>query len=1067
MFAIVQNILMSKLMPPDPSIHYMRRSKLLKKLSQSNQAKLTIVQSGAGFGKTSALAQMMADQKHLYSWYQVTEEDDDVLPFLRHLFYSIQRVEPNFGQSMSGWDHFSMFPKLEELNRLYTWFVNEFCKIEKPLIVVIDDYHLVHHVYQINYILDKMLEYLPSNIHFIISTRIYPNWSCIFPLQMKGQVIECKEEDFIFSKEEIQVLFEDYFGRYLDAGEIENIHSITEGWAIAILLIAIRSNDSALRIDEITNYSLQDFFSYLSGEVFDNLNELQQDILLKVSIFKTFSIELIEKFYNKLTAAQLDELLQQQAFIQPLIGHKEFRLHSLFQQFLEVKMREYSEDEYKQLHKNATIYFIQENNSINALYHAFKTNDKQLIAKVLLQFAPSFIKGGRFDYFLERFKELKEEGKENYYALYFYEGECQRYRTQYEKAKNAYEKCLFLAILNEDPLYMIRANAGLARIYLDTIQPALAEKYLKAALSLVDKVEMEKEEIYLLQRLYAENLVNLGRAGEAENWVKTKGIPSHVLLIGNLDVRMKLRQGKLLEANDLIKQREGRDSITYDAHRESDILHALILSLIGENEEAYIRAITSIHNSIRAHSKYAEAVAYLRKGHATMLVNPFELQEAERCYLKTIQIMDDIGVKKAKAESYMGLTIIKARQGYMNEAINFAKIGLYETERVQDQWVSALLLTALTIIYVENGHYEDAKDNAMKAMKLFQKSQDKYGEMVIYFWLSHIANSQKSDEELKMFFQKFLNICDKQNYYFFLHNKTIFGPRSLLIFIQLLQRSITLSPNDGLLLKIAQLFQLKVNDVTPKHSFELKLLGPFMLYRNRLEIDEKAWKREKAKELFLFLYLNRNRFISKEEIMNTLWPNADEQTMNRDFKVAYNACLKVLDPERTPREESAYIIRKQSMYKLQDSVAFTSDLDYFKKFAELGLNEKQPTIAIEWLLKAVSLYQGNLLEDCYMFDWLQQKREELVKLYILVVEGIAQTYSRLQDFREVIYWAEKLIQLDSTWEEGYRLLMLGYYHLDNRPLALKWYEKCVDALERELNIEPMESTIQIYEMITR
>lgn len=1059
---------MSKLIPPDPSMHYMRRSKLLKKLSQCTQAKLTIVQSGAGFGKTSALAQMMADQKHLYSWYQITEEDDDVLPFLRHLFYSIQRVYPEFGQSGTAWDHFSLFPNLEELNRLYIWFVNELCKIKTPFIVVIDDFHLVRHVFPINYILDKIIEHLPSNIHFIVSSRVYPNWNCIFPLQMKGQVIECKEEDFIFSKEEIQVLFEDYFGRFLKVEEIETILSVTEGWAIAILLIAMRSNDSALPIDEITNYSLQDFFSFLSGEVFDNLNEIQQDVLLKISIFKTFSIELIENFYNKEVAAQLNELLQQQAFIQPLVGHKEFRLHSLFQQFLEAKMREYSEEEYRELHNNATKFYIQKNNSINALYHAFKTDNKQLIAEVLLQFAPSFIEAGRFDFFLERFKELKEEGNETaYYALHFYAGECQRYRAQYEKAKNAYENCLFLAILNEDSLYIIRANAGLARIYLDTIQPALAEKYLKAALSLVDQVEMDKEEVYLLQRLYAENLVNLGRAGEAENWVKSKGIPSRVLLIGNLDVRIKLRQGKLLEANELIKQREGRDSFSDEAHRESDILHALILSLIGENEEAFIRAITSINNSIRDHSKYAEAVAYLRKGHATMLVNPFELQEAERCYLKTIQIMDEIRVKRAKAESYMGLAIVKSRQGYMNEAISFAKIGLFETERVQDRWVSALLLTAITIIYVENGYYQEANEYAMKAMKLFQKSQDKYGEMVIYFWLSYIAHAQKNDEELKKSFQEFLNICDKQNYYFFLHNQTFLGPRNLLIFHQLLQRTIQLLPNDSLLMEVAQLFQLKVEDTIPKHFFRLKLLGPFMLYRDRLEIDEKAWKREKAKELFLYLYLHRNRYISKEEIMNTLWPSADEQTMARDFKVAYNACLKVLDPERTPREESAYIIRKQSMYKLQESVAFISDIDYFQKFSKLGLTEKLPTLAIEWLLKAESIYQGNLLEDCYTFDWLQQKREELFKLYITVVERIAQTYIKLQNFREVIHWAEKLIQLDSTWEEGYRLLMLSYYHLDNRPLALKWYEKCVEILEKELNIEPMESTIQIFEMITR
>ena len=68
-----------------------------KKLSKISQAKLTVLQSGAGYGKTSALTQLTSDKNLLFSWYQVAEEDDDILPFMRHLFYSIQRVCKNFG----------------------------------------------------------------------------------------------------------------------------------------------------------------------------------------------------------------------------------------------------------------------------------------------------------------------------------------------------------------------------------------------------------------------------------------------------------------------------------------------------------------------------------------------------------------------------------------------------------------------------------------------------------------------------------------------------------------------------------------------------------------------------------------------------------------------------------------------------------------------------------------------------------------------------------------------------------------------------------------------------------
>ena len=64
-----------------------------------------------------------------------------------------------------------------------------------------------------------------------------------------------------------------------------------------------------------------------------------------------------------------------------------------------------------------------------------------------------------------------------------------------------------------------------------------------------------------MQRQYAENLVNLGKAYESEQWVKKMNLPEDVLYQGNLDVRTMLRQGKLSEAKMLIKIRQAKGCI--------------------------------------------------------------------------------------------------------------------------------------------------------------------------------------------------------------------------------------------------------------------------------------------------------------------------------------------------------------------------------------------------------------------------------------------------------------------------------------------------------------------------
>ena len=74
-----------KLIPPIPTATYMRRSSFIKKMKTSEHVKLTVLHSGAGFGKSSGLSSYFKDTRTLYSWYTVTEEDDDILPFITYL----------------------------------------------------------------------------------------------------------------------------------------------------------------------------------------------------------------------------------------------------------------------------------------------------------------------------------------------------------------------------------------------------------------------------------------------------------------------------------------------------------------------------------------------------------------------------------------------------------------------------------------------------------------------------------------------------------------------------------------------------------------------------------------------------------------------------------------------------------------------------------------------------------------------------------------------------------------------------------------------------------------------
>ena len=1061
-------IILSKLSAPIPSSTYMRRSSLMKKLKTNTHKKLTLLHSGAGYGKSSALAQYFADSRALYSWYSITEEDDGILPFLRHLICSIQKTVPTFGRGFNDKDLISAYPKESELQQLYSLFSNELSNIDEPLSIVLDDFHLVDHVFHINYIMEKIIEFLPPNIHVVVSTRLRPKWSILLKLKLSGKLVEIIESDLMFTEEEILVFFEDYFDKPITIQDASEIMRLTEGWAIAIQLIAMQVAETNRQISQLVNPALNDLFSYLLEEVFLLLSAEDQQSLINFSVFPLFAANDIQDFFNDEEAKNMERLASSHAFIQPLGDSNTFRFHSLFQQFLETKSKQKDTLAFYDTHRQAASYFQKKENIVQSIHHAVKANDEYFLAELLTIFAPKMIKAGQFDWLLELLNDhLSKAIRDHFYELYYYEGECHRYRAFYEKARLSYEATLEKAFQKENILYISRANAGLAHIYLDTIQPALAQPYLKEAIEWAERGrDISALEKVFLQRLMAENLVNIGKANDAKAWIEQEKLDPAILTEGNLDARILLRTGKLFEAQQLLERRTRDEASLPDSHRETDVLLSFIYSLTGQVSLAKISAGKGIETGIREKSGFVEAVGLIRLGHSEVLTDSFDLETPEVCYLQAIQKMDDLNVSRAKAEPYMGLSILKSRQGFFREAIHYGEKGLRETDKVNDYWLSAYILLGLGIVYLENAKFIDAVEQLKQANELFTNCEDVYGEMISHYWLMCIHHTLNEEDSLGEHAKRFMELCAMHNYYFFLQNRTVFGPIDLQANYPILQQIYTIHQDNKYVGQIINKLNIKAETNYPGYTLYLRLLGPFTLYMGNDEVNDRKWQRDKSKELFSYLYLQNHRYVPKEELIQMLWGECDTKKLDRDFKVTLNSLLKVLEPNRQAREESYFILRKQSMYRLNPNAFVGSDVRDFNHFAQNGIEEISPHLSKELLLKAVNLYKGELFENRSMIEWISSEREKMEQLYIQVLERLSQTYTRLKEYEKTIYWAEKLLTYDSTWEEAYRLLMYAYYQLQNRSQSVKWYDRCVQVLEKELNIEPMHTTIQMFEMIT-
>ncbi|HEX7064946.1 MAG TPA: bacterial transcriptional activator domain-containing protein, partial [Bacillales bacterium] len=196
-----------------------------------------------------------------------------------------------------------------------------------------------------------------------------------------------------------------------------------------------------------------------------------------------------------------------------------------------------------------------------------------------------------------------------------------------------------------------------------------------------------------------------------------------------------------------------------------------------------------------------------------------------------------------------------------------------------------------------------------------------------------------------------------------------------------------------------------------------------------------------------------------------LWPGQDETSSSAGLKVAFNTLNKVLEPHRKARQSPYFIERRESSYKLSTEAGFQLDVHEFESCVQDGLKTQDKDKARQLLEKGLSHYYGDYLAERRFEDWCLEERERIQVLFLRGTERLAHLYAGSKEYDQAIRRCEDILGMDGCWEEAYRLLMMCYFHKNNRPQAIRWYRKCWRRLEKELGVEPMPATQEMYKKV--
>jgi len=149
-------VLRTKISPPRPGERTLARPRLTDLLAESRNYRLTLVQAGAGFGKTTALAALSGLPAPLI-WYQLMEEDRDPLVFLLHLCHASRLALPDLSELpislLESWD--STSSPLPATPILDEWLNSLSAALSGPALLVLDDAHTIAAAPEIVRLLDR------------------------------------------------------------------------------------------------------------------------------------------------------------------------------------------------------------------------------------------------------------------------------------------------------------------------------------------------------------------------------------------------------------------------------------------------------------------------------------------------------------------------------------------------------------------------------------------------------------------------------------------------------------------------------------------------------------------------------------------------------------------------------------------------------------------------------------------------------------------------------------------------------------------------------------------------
>jgi DNA-binding SARP family transcriptional activator/Tfp pilus assembly protein PilF len=236
------------------------------------------------------------------------------------------------------------------------------------------------------------------------------------------------------------------------------------------------------------------------------------------------------------------------------------------------------------------------------------------------------------------------------------------------------------------------------------------------------------------------------------------------------------------------------------------------------------------------------------------------------------------------------------------------------------------------------------------------------------------------------------------------------------------------------------------------------LLGGFRVVLNGHTIPDNAWRRRKARQLFKCLLTRARRRLTKDEAIELFWPESDVDASSTNLRSTVHAIRQALEPAG-PAFVAGLIVVDRDGVGVRRGADVWVDADAFEEAVTRAPTSEDPAALLE---QANALYAGDYLPDDLYEDWAAERRDRLKRAWTELQLTLARLAEERGDPDRAATTLERLLQADACDERTGQELMRLFARQGRRTDAVRVYQRLVQALRDELEVEPSAATVELH-----